>query len=271
MTYPWVTRAPDGIDSAYCQLCTTSLYARWSNLANHEGQFTMKISALKGTSPIMFSQPSSNSNSKSDQLKKAELQQAVAMACHSSMATVDHIGEIIAAHGEGSSLGQSQLHRTKCTKLLSEVVAPAFFNDLNQGSRGEPFALLTDASMDSMTAKHLCVVIRYYSEKERVMTDMLGLPLSPWGYRRGPLHCTFSTTGACSVSVAGLHWLWEWWGINHGWWAQLFVEPYQSGESKLCSDEMHLSQPGSLCQGGLRKTAFIHQLLVKWDPSVVLQ
>ena len=111
--------------------------ARLSNLANHEKseKHKQKMSALKGTLPIVFSKPSGSSISKSGHVKKAELQLAVAMACHSSMATVDHLGEIIAAHGEGSSCGQSPLHCTKCTKL-SEEVASAFFDKLKQDSRG---------------------------------------------------------------------------------------------------------------------------------------
>ena len=39
--------------------------------------------------------------------------------------------------------------------------------------------MLTDESTECRTAKHLCVVTRYYSEEEKVMTEMLGLPLSP--------------------------------------------------------------------------------------------
>ena len=56
---------------------------------------------------------------------------------------------------------KSQLYSTKCTKFLSEEVAPAFFNTLKQDSRGKPFALRTDESTDTMIAKHLCNMILY--------------------------------------------------------------------------------------------------------------
>jgi glycerol-3-phosphate dehydrogenase len=48
-----------------------------------------------------------------DKVKAVELQIAVSMACHFAISTVDHLSEIMTAHGHGSTLEHMQLHRSK--------------------------------------------------------------------------------------------------------------------------------------------------------------
>ena len=56
-----------------------------------------------------------------DGVKKAELHLAATIACHSSIRSVDHLGEKIACHGSRSVRHTTKLHRTKCVGLIKNV------------------------------------------------------------------------------------------------------------------------------------------------------
>ena len=101
-----------------------------------------------------------------ENVRHAELQLAIFTACHMSFQVVDHLGEVIAHNGEGSPLGRIKLHHTKCSKLVTEVVAPALEEELREDIKGKKFAVLIDESTDVASHKLLCVVLRYFSERE---------------------------------------------------------------------------------------------------------
>ena len=73
-----------------------------------------------------------------------------------SFQAVDHLGEVIAHNGEGSLLRRIKLHRTKCSKLVTEVVAPAFKEELREDIKGKKFAVLIDESTDVASHELLC-------------------------------------------------------------------------------------------------------------------
>lgn len=84
-----------------------------------------KQSALKSTKGGLTFTPCP-----SEAVKKTELELAVAVCCHCSVKTIDHLGEIIKKNGKGSNLGSINLYRTKCSKLITEAIAPAFKEEL---------------------------------------------------------------------------------------------------------------------------------------------
>ena len=102
---------------------------------------------------------------------------AIFTACHMSFqAAVDILGEVIAHSGEGSPLGRIKLHRTKCSKLVTAVVAPALKEELREDIKGKKFAVLIDESTDVASHKLLCVVLHYFGEREgHILTEFLDL------------------------------------------------------------------------------------------------
>jgi len=52
-----------------------------------------------------------------DQVKAVELQIAVIMTCHCAICRVDHLSEIMIAHGHGSTLEHIKLRRIECACL----------------------------------------------------------------------------------------------------------------------------------------------------------
>ena len=111
-----------------------------------------------------------------ENVRHAELQPAIFTACYMSFQVVDHLGEAIAHNGEGSPLGRIKIHCTKCSKLVTEVVATALKEELREDIKGKKFAVLIDESTDVASHKLLCVVLCYFSEREgQILTGFLGL------------------------------------------------------------------------------------------------
>lgn len=64
----------------------------------------------------------------SDTRRKSELKVATYVACHTSVKAVDHLGEIICSTCDKDV----KIHRTKCTSLINNVIAPCMFRELQR-------------------------------------------------------------------------------------------------------------------------------------------
>ena len=172
--YSWLLKASDGSENAFCKLCHAVMKPKQSNLTKHENtaKHIQQIKALTSVQPIQVVRKPTIA----DEVKTAEIKLAVTMACHSSISTIDHLGEIISRNATGSTLVNIKIHRTKCTKILTSVVSPALKEELIADVKGKRFSLIVDETTDVSTAKQLCVLIRYYSNIERkIVTAFVGL------------------------------------------------------------------------------------------------
>ena len=162
--YPWVTKAPDGSENSFCQLCRAIMQPRLSAVIAHEKtkKHQQKVRAAASTLPL----PVVRTQRVAENVRHAELQLAIFTACHMSFQAVDHLGEVITHNGEGSPLRRIKLHCTKRSKLVTVVVAPALKEELREDIKGKTFAVLIDESTDVASHKLLCVVLRYFSERE---------------------------------------------------------------------------------------------------------
>ncbi|XP_068225886.1 protein FAM200C-like [Palaemon carinicauda] len=172
--FVWLKRASEGSEDAYCKLCKTTIAPKASRLADHEktkGPMSrVNASAMSQKLPVKVF------NKKDDEIKRVEIELAVSFAYHCTIASVDHVGEVIKRNGKGSILENIQIHRTKCSKIISKVVSPALFQEFKDDVQGKKFCVLIDESTDVATDKHLCIVIRYYSEsKSTIVTEFGGL------------------------------------------------------------------------------------------------
>ena len=102
-----------------------------------------------------------------DKVKRAELQLAVSMTCHCAIKTIDHLTDIVKTHGEGSTLCQIRLQRTKCSCLIKNVVSPALKCDLIEDLKNKKYAIIIDESTDVAIQKHLCLLVHYFSDKRK--------------------------------------------------------------------------------------------------------
>ena len=97
-------------------------------------------------------------------------------ACHCSVKSIDHLGAVLKATGKGSPLENLRLHRTKCTKLITNVIAPEYLKDLVKDIRQRPYALIVDEATDVTANKFMGICVMYYSESRQAMVvDFLGM------------------------------------------------------------------------------------------------
>ena len=112
----------------------------------------------------------------SNETKATEIELAVTIASHSAIRSADHFTEYMKKHGEGSVLGGVKVHRTKCAKLLENVVAPDLKKYLVQDTKDRKYCLLIDESTDVGNIKLLVICVRYVSlTKNEIATAFVSL------------------------------------------------------------------------------------------------
>ena len=123
--YPWVKKAADGSEDAFCKLCRRTLQPKASILAVHSksADHVNRVGAASFTRSLVLRK---SAPAVSDNVKKSELELAAAITCHSAIVAVDHFGEIISCNAIGCKLEKIRLHHTKCCRLITEVISPAF-------------------------------------------------------------------------------------------------------------------------------------------------
>lgn len=89
---------------------------------------------------------------------RAELKVATYVACHTSIKSVDHLGELMCSTCDEDI----KIHRTKCTALINHAIAPCMFTELQRDIGGADYSLVIDESTDIPSVKQLCVVIHYF-------------------------------------------------------------------------------------------------------------
>ncbi|KAG5338663.1 ZN862 protein, partial [Acromyrmex heyeri] len=105
--------------------------------------------------------------------KTIDIKLTVHIAIHIAIRDIDHLTNPL--RSLGSSLEKLRMHRTKCSKLISEVIAPALLADLISDIGDSSYSLIVDESTDLSVCKYLAFCIRYFSKKrQQIITDFLG-------------------------------------------------------------------------------------------------
>ena len=161
----------DKKDFSYCKVCHILINPHRSNLTRHaESQsHKNKISTSLLTTPLTnFCRPKENSIS--EKLRICGLQLAVCTACHFPTSTIDHLGEVVKKNGAGN-LKSINLHRTKCTALIKQVISVGLQTNLKKSLQGKNFSIMMDESTDVSVKKLSAVCCRYYNEKQHSIVD----------------------------------------------------------------------------------------------------
>ncbi|XP_052130152.1 uncharacterized protein LOC127751118 [Frankliniella occidentalis] len=184
----WISETPQhlqdlGMPEAWCKLCSCPLRAHRDGLKDH----LVTDKHKKNAAAVPTNRASTLTNYgfrvKTKESKERDLVLAAHVACHSSVRTIDHLGEIInCISSEGNRQPPLKLHRTKCSKIICKVISPCMQRDLvkDVGDCWCWFSLIIDESTDTTTMKHLAIMIKYYSHKHKCMIlDFLGLVETP--------------------------------------------------------------------------------------------
>ena len=168
----WITSVPGEDTKAACRFCRTVLRAHLSDLKDHCSTKKHKKNALPFSATRTLLDTGIKKVTVDNTTKICELKLSAHIACHSSMKTIDHLGELV----KTISNKESALHRTKCTALINNVLGPSMLEELLQDISDSAYSLIIDESTDIASKKKLCVVIRYPSyTRKKIVTSFLGL------------------------------------------------------------------------------------------------
>ena len=96
---------------------------------------------------------------------------ALYIAVKSSFLSVDDLCGILQKKFGNNAL---KMHRTKCSALVKNVLAPFFKKELKNDLKDAPFSLMVDESTDISSTKLLGVSVRYFSERmKRIINTFL--------------------------------------------------------------------------------------------------
>ena len=63
-------------------------------------------------------------------------------------------------------MGNVKLHRTKCSAILKDIVSASLLEEQISELKATKYSLLIDESTDVAGTKHLCLCVRYFSERQ---------------------------------------------------------------------------------------------------------
>ena len=187
--YPWVealvvkesneeTGAESCTTKARCKVCDKILLPRKASIRGHQEttEHKNRIESRDRSARLNFPAAEGGSRKVKNATKVAELKLACTICCHCAVLSVDHIGEVVKECGYGSSLEKIRVHRTKCSRLISNVISPSYKDELKKAMAGKKFSLLTDESTDISSDKHAAFAARYFDETpKKIETVYLGI------------------------------------------------------------------------------------------------
>ncbi|CAG4936527.1 unnamed protein product [Parnassius apollo] len=156
---------------AKCKFCGTILRSHYGDLKTHalskKHQQNRKV--ITKQPKLTFKKEST------DNKKKDEARVALFTAMHTSIRTVDHLGEVI-NYSHEKEINKMQMHRTKCTYVIKNILASHFTELIKNDIKEQPYSLLIDESTDIAVQKYLGLIVIYYSTThEKIVSTCLDL------------------------------------------------------------------------------------------------
>lgn len=169
----WLSEYEGDSLKAFCKVCCCQIRAKRADLINHRN--TKKHEAASGA--IRLHAPGSLKLIKpNNKINHAEAAIALFVSAHCSILSSDHLGELCKLQFSGSHADKINLHRTKCTAIINNVLCPYFKSNLKDDIQNSKYSILIDESTDISVTKFLGIVIIYYSPlKNTIATTYLGL------------------------------------------------------------------------------------------------
>lgn len=179
--FPWVKQCPTDESKAYCTACRKEIRAHHNDLSVHASSQKHRLKSMQQVPSKGCKTLDGHVTVLSDKVKKHELAIACHIACHSSVRTVDHLGELInviissTATSASKPTDRLRLHRTKCSALIVHVIAPSLLEEIVQDCNNK-YSLILDESTDVGTHKYMAVCIRFFcNRRKKIVTRFLGL------------------------------------------------------------------------------------------------
>lgn len=161
---------------AYCKVCNATLRPHKTDLRRHAKRPVhltnmQKINVSKQPKITTMGITHTITN----EAKTRDIRLAIYTAVHTSLQSIDHLSETLININK-PIFQDLKLHRTKCSCLIKNVIAPAMMEELIIDIGNSCYSLIIDESTDVSICKYMAICIRYYSSsKSRIVTNYLGL------------------------------------------------------------------------------------------------
>jgi len=163
--YDWLQENKNDPEKAYCKICLSEIRAKKADLISHSNT-AKHLNSLK----VVRTHPQGSINFKPIYLKSHHTQAAMALfvSTHSAILSIDHLGELCTNYFPENYF---KLHRTKCSAIIMNVLAPFFITKLKNDIRFSKYSLLLDESTDISVSKYLGIAVNYFSKSlNKIMT-----------------------------------------------------------------------------------------------------
>lgn len=171
----WIKPIADSPTKAFCTYCHVEVAAKIYDLRKHSEskKHKAKCELITKNKQIQFtSTPGGTNNS-----QKAEGQLALFVAEHTSISNIDHLTDLCKQVFCDSKWAKDiKMHRTKCTQVINQVLAPHFRETLLQDVGSQKYGIILDESTDVSVSKYLGIIIRYFSPNmNNIVSSFLSL------------------------------------------------------------------------------------------------
>ena len=179
--YKWLTPVTSDPARAFCTYCKTQIYAKLTDIKKHANTKKHKVKSNPFINKQQTKIPFKKGLNKSTSLTEATL--SLFIAEHCSILSADHLSELCKKQfSDSKATANLRMHRTKCTQIICNVLAPHFIENLRTDVGDKAFSIIIDESTDISVIKVLGVIIRYFSiSLKRVVSRFLGLLELPDG------------------------------------------------------------------------------------------
>jgi len=168
--FDWLQEMKNDPEKAFCKICCTQIRARKADLINHSNT-AKHLNSIK----VVRIHPQGSINFKPISLKSHHTQAAMALfvSTHSAILSMDHLGELCNNYFPENSF---KLHRTKCSAIIRNVLAPFFITELKNDIGSSKYSLLLDESTDISVSKYLGIAVIYFSQSlNKIVTTFFAL------------------------------------------------------------------------------------------------
>lgn len=161
--------------AAKCKLCNHIVTSRYADLKAHATSQKHKKHEKLFIGPNVQPKIPFQKESELIATREAEARLALFIAQHTSINVTDHL--VLCCRTSFSKHAENlQMHRTKCSNIIKNVISPFFIKDLRDDIAQNKFSILIDESTDLSVNKYLGIVIIYYSNiQKQVVTSFLEL------------------------------------------------------------------------------------------------
>lgn len=146
----WLAHNEKDPSKGFCKYCRCTLSGKLSDMLCHgETQKHKAAASLRGSSwrKLDFAPQVA------DKSKRQEIALALFVCEHTSNNSVDHLTDLCKTHFEDAK--KIRLHRTKCTRIIKNVLNPHFTKELRDDISNSKFSIILDESTDVGVVKLL--------------------------------------------------------------------------------------------------------------------